>query len=172
MSQQQGINNRRQNYENLKVLSERAMALFAASRPGTSYLDVQRAQQNLLNAENSLIDSINQYQNSLDNFKIALGMPVEADLEIVPVELAGEPAGSRQYGCGGTGDEVSPGSADGARPDRGCPARREERQERAAAGCEADRRGPGMATCPATSGIAIVTRFVELLGGGYGGLAH
>lgn len=85
--QQQSITNRRQNYQNLKILSERAMALFAASRPGTSYLDVQRAQQNLLNAENSLIDSVNQYQSSLDSFKIALGMPIDAELEIVPVEM-------------------------------------------------------------------------------------
>ena len=50
VTQQQGINNRRVSYENNKVLSDRAMELYAASRPGSSYLDVQRAQQSLLNA--------------------------------------------------------------------------------------------------------------------------
>lgn len=85
VSQQQGIRNRRQSYENLKVLAERSMELFAASKLG--FLDVQRAQQNLLQSENELIDSINQYQASLDSFKIVLGMPVEADLDIVSVEL-------------------------------------------------------------------------------------
>lgn len=91
VTQQQGINNRRVSYDNSMILSNRAMELFAASRPGTSYLDVQRAQQSLLNAESSLIDSVTVYQNSLDNFKIVLGMPVEADLEIVPVELQVNP---------------------------------------------------------------------------------
>ena len=85
VSQQQAIRNRRQNYANLKMLSERSLALYAASK--LSMLDVQRALQNQLNAENSLIDAVNQYQNSLDNFKILLGMPVEADLDIVPIEL-------------------------------------------------------------------------------------
>lgn len=91
VTQQQGINNRRVSYENNRVLSERAMELFGASRPGSSYLDVQRAQQSLLNAESSLIDAVTLYQGSLDNFKIVLGMPVEADLEIVPVELQVNP---------------------------------------------------------------------------------
>ena len=86
VSQQQQIDNRRQNYENLKILSERSLAMFnAGSR--VSFLDVQRARQNLLNAENSLVDSINVYQSTLDSFKITIGMPVDADLEIVPIEL-------------------------------------------------------------------------------------
>ena len=85
VSQQQGIKNRRQNYVNLKLLSERSISLYAASR--LKFLDVQRALQNQLTAEAQLIDSINAYQASLDSFKITLGMSVQADLEIIAVEL-------------------------------------------------------------------------------------
>lgn len=85
VNQQQAINNRQQNYQNLKLLSERSLALYAAGR--LRFLDVQRALQNQLNAENSLIDSINNYQASLDSFKILVGMPVQADMRIIPVAL-------------------------------------------------------------------------------------
>jgi outer membrane protein TolC len=83
--QQQGINNRRQSYQFLRLLADRAAELFATGRVGL--LEWQRAQQNYLNAENSLIDAINQYEASMDNFKITIGMPVRADLDITPVEL-------------------------------------------------------------------------------------
>lgn len=85
VSQQQGIANRRKNYEDLKELSTRALTLFDAGR--MQFLDVQRALQNQLTAESNLIDAINSYQASLDSFKVSLGMSVRADLEIVPIAL-------------------------------------------------------------------------------------
>lgn len=85
VSAQQAIANRRQNYSSLYLLTERSMAMYAAGR--MQFLDVQRARQNLLNAENSLVDSINVYEASLDSFKIVLGMPVIEDLDVVAVEL-------------------------------------------------------------------------------------
>ena len=50
-------------------------------------LELQRALQNQLNAENSLVDAVNAFQTTLDDFKITLGMPVRADLQIIAVEL-------------------------------------------------------------------------------------
>lgn len=92
VAQQQSIKNRRQNYVNLRLLTERSAALYAAGR--LSYIDVQRAQQNLLSSESSLIDSVNGYQASVDNFKISLGMPIEADLDIIGVEMQVTPPDS------------------------------------------------------------------------------
>jgi outer membrane protein TolC len=65
------------------------LALYGAGR--LSFLDVQRSLQNQLNAENSLIDAVNQYQNQVDDFKVTLGMPVGGDLEITPIELQVNP---------------------------------------------------------------------------------
>jgi hypothetical protein len=85
ISQQQGIGNRRRSYENLRVLTERTQAMYEAGK--LSYVDVQRSLQNQLAAENQLIIAINDYQTALDDFKITLGMDVQGELEVAPVEL-------------------------------------------------------------------------------------
>ena len=85
LSRQQSVRNRRLNYENLSVLTERTRALFGAGR--ISFLEVQRSEQALLQAEQGVIRAREQYQNALDSFKILLGMPVEEELAIVPVSL-------------------------------------------------------------------------------------
>lgn len=85
LAQQQAIANRKQNYDTLSALLERARALFAGQR--LSALDVQRAEQSLLSGENTLINAQLVYANSLDDFKIALGMNVNDALDVVPVEL-------------------------------------------------------------------------------------
>ena len=85
LARQQAVRNRQLNYDNLAVLTERTRALFAAGK--ISFLEVQRSEQALLQAENSVIAAREQYQNSLDQFKIALGMPVEEELAIIPVAL-------------------------------------------------------------------------------------
>jgi outer membrane protein TolC len=71
----------------LEILLERARAVFAAGRVGFSYLEVQRAEQNLLFAENAVLEAQESYLNALDRFKIVLGMPVTDELDVVAVEL-------------------------------------------------------------------------------------
>lgn len=85
LTQQQAVNNRRLNYTNLATLTERTEALYEAGR--LNFLEVQRALQGQLSAENSLIDAQDSYRNALDNFKLVIGMPVDKNLEIVPTAL-------------------------------------------------------------------------------------
>lgn len=82
---QQSVSNRRQNVANLTTLLERTQALFDAGH--LNFLEVQRSEQALLQGENDLSDSLANYQGSVDNFKLILGMPVEEDLDAMPSEL-------------------------------------------------------------------------------------
>lgn len=86
VNQQQQIANRVRNYRNLRQLTQRTQALYEAGK--LSFLDVQRSLQNQLSSENDLIAAISGYQSTLDDFKIVLGMDVEAELEVVAMELA------------------------------------------------------------------------------------
>jgi hypothetical protein len=81
----QSVNNRRANYENTQTIETQTEALFTANR--ISFLEVQRSRQALLQAETSLISAQTVFDNAVDDFKLVLGMPVEQDLEIVPVAL-------------------------------------------------------------------------------------
>lgn len=85
LTQYSSLRNRFTNYRNLLSLVERTEALFAAGR--VTALEVQRAQQSLLNAEDQLNDSQLALQTSLDNFKIFIGMPVTQALEIASIEV-------------------------------------------------------------------------------------
>ncbi|MCC7349579.1 MAG: TolC family protein [Phycisphaerales bacterium] len=86
LTQQQGLSNRRLNYRNLASLTERTQALYEAGK--ISFLEVQRSLQALLTAESSLVDAQESYQSAIDRFKIALGMPIDQELEVIPVELS------------------------------------------------------------------------------------
>ncbi len=85
LTQQQGIINRRMDYASRSDLAERTQALYAAGR--ISFLQVQLALQALYSAENALLNAQESYQSAVDDFKLVLGMPVEEDLDILPVEL-------------------------------------------------------------------------------------
>ena len=85
LARQQAVRNRQLNYDNLAVLTERTRALFGAGR--ISFLEVQRSEQALLQAEDRVMQAREQYLNSLDAFKVLLGMPVSEQLAIVPVAL-------------------------------------------------------------------------------------
>jgi len=85
LAQQQSVNNRLLNLSNLTALTERTEALYAAGR--IRFLDVQRALQAQLSAESSLVDAETAYQSALDDFKVALGMPVEEPVDVIPVLL-------------------------------------------------------------------------------------
>jgi len=63
-------------------------------------LDVQRAEQNVLAAQNAEVDAVEAYQAALDRFKILIGMPMETAIDVpFPAELtavAGEVSLGRQ----------------------------------------------------------------------------
>jgi outer membrane protein TolC len=84
---QQSIVNRRVTYISAARLTEQSYAMYAAGRPNTNFLSVQRAQQQQFRAENDIIRAEDNYQSALDDFKVTLGMPVEQPLDIVPIAL-------------------------------------------------------------------------------------
>lgn len=83
--QQQQIRNRYINYRNARDLTERSAALYAAGR--FNVLELQRSLQSLLRAEDAINDAVEGYANAVDNFKLLLGMPMEQELDVVPVEV-------------------------------------------------------------------------------------
>ena len=91
----QAVNNRRVNVVNSVSLLDRTRAIYSANlgagggggRLKLSFLEVQRSEQQLLDAQNSLTDSQENYLNALDNFKIRIGMDAREDIDIVPVAL-------------------------------------------------------------------------------------
>lgn len=82
---QTSVLDRRLNYASFQTLTERSRALYTAGR--IAFLELQRSLQELLNAENAVIDSQETYFAAVDDFKLLLGMPIEQQLEVVPVEL-------------------------------------------------------------------------------------
>jgi outer membrane protein TolC len=85
VSRQQRIINRYLNYMRFVELTERTAALFAAGR--ITALEVQRSLQSQLQAEDALNSALEGYASDIDNFKIALGMPMEEELVIVPSDV-------------------------------------------------------------------------------------
>ena len=85
LADQQSITDRRQNLESGRALTQRSRDMYIAGR--LNYLEVQRALQEQLTAQNDLVDAEAAYQRSLDNFKLLLGMPVEQPLNVVSYEL-------------------------------------------------------------------------------------
>jgi hypothetical protein len=65
--------------------SERAKALNEAGR--VDILEVQRAEQNLLQSQNDVVREETRFKNLLDQFKIRIGMPVEEPLELVDQDV-------------------------------------------------------------------------------------
>lgn len=86
LRQQAGMANQHKQLENLQRLAERMQALALAGRQ--PYFEVQRAQQEVLFARNSLLDAQVAYATALDLFKILIGLPVSVPVEILPSELA------------------------------------------------------------------------------------
>jgi outer membrane protein TolC len=82
---QQSVLDRRINYQQFVQLTERARALYQAGR--ITFLELQRSLQEVLTAEDSLIDAQEQYYTTQDEFKLLLGMPTDQNVQIVPVEL-------------------------------------------------------------------------------------
>ncbi|MEA2709261.1 MAG: hypothetical protein QOF78_1862 [Phycisphaerales bacterium] len=85
LADQQSISDRRGNLVTLQQLTARSQALYANGR--ANFIDVQRALQEQLQAENQLINAQARYRSSIDNFKLLLGMAVDEPLDVVPQEL-------------------------------------------------------------------------------------
>ncbi|HTL30178.1 MAG TPA: TolC family protein, partial [Tepidisphaeraceae bacterium] len=81
------INNQRVQYEQAVQLVERNLELFAAGGGRVTYLAVQQSLTQQVSAEADLISAQQSLEAALDNFKLLIGMPVDEDLMIVPVEL-------------------------------------------------------------------------------------
>ena len=82
---QKRVLNRRVNYTNLLTLTQQTESLYSAGR--INFLGVQLALQAQLFAENDLVAGQAQYQQSIDNFKLVLGMPIADNLDVVAEEL-------------------------------------------------------------------------------------
>ncbi len=85
LARQQSLANRRLFLRNTQSLLEQARALFSAGR--VTFLEVQRSEQSLLGGQNELLNAQQDYEDALDNFKVNLGMPIEEEFEVVPVQL-------------------------------------------------------------------------------------
>lgn len=85
LTQQQQIRNRYLRYQNYVELVNRSEALFRAGRIAS--LEVQRAQQEVLRSEDQVNRALESYENALDNFKLRIGMPMDAALQIVSVQV-------------------------------------------------------------------------------------
>ena len=85
LNQQQSVLARRVNYASFMTLTERSRALYATGR--VAYIELQRALQEQLTAETQLISAQENYNSTLNNFKLLLGMPTDQPLDIVAVEL-------------------------------------------------------------------------------------
>lgn len=85
LTAQQRVINRRANYRNLSLLLERSQALYEAGR--LNFLQVQTSGASLYRAEAALVQAEAQLENTLDNFKLLIGMPIEDDLLVVPSVL-------------------------------------------------------------------------------------
>lgn len=97
LSEKQVVENTKRDYELSIFLRRRAEARFDIGE--VSALDKFRAQQQELEAKNALITRQQEYDSRLDEFKIALGMPLEARIDVqdewpamVPVRLKGPSA--------------------------------------------------------------------------------
>ncbi|MEO0478969.1 MAG: TolC family protein [Planctomycetota bacterium] len=80
LNQQRNLEAVRKNLESLQKNAARATAEFDAEILDLNSLG--RAQQSVLSAENSLINSIQGLQSSLDAFKFTLGLPIGTEIEL------------------------------------------------------------------------------------------
>jgi len=78
--------NNYQGYQAFQRSVERERALFDASR--TTQTALGRIEQSLLNAENAWVDSIRNYRQALDQYKILLGLSTDANVVLDDTELA------------------------------------------------------------------------------------
>lgn len=79
------VENTAENYRSLIAQTRRARRLAEAAR--LPEIQVDQARQNELSARNRWISARQDYQASLDSFKLTLGLPTDADIRLDPAEL-------------------------------------------------------------------------------------
>ncbi|HAI14607.1 MAG TPA: hypothetical protein DCM28_23070 [Phycisphaerales bacterium] len=79
------IKNRERQLKSFEWLSDRMQALAGAGRQAN--IEIPRAEQQVLFAKNSLINSQESYDAALDALKLQIGMPMNQALIIKPIEL-------------------------------------------------------------------------------------
>ena len=82
------LQNHRNSGDNVKRLEQnysRAEMMFKAGR--MDRIQTDQAKTDLLNARQTMITTMQSYQNALDNFKISLGLPPETPVELRDEEL-------------------------------------------------------------------------------------
>src|SRR5690606_34309189 len=82
----QQIINADESIEGFDELARRSRAFWRTGK--VTILDVQRAEQDQLNATNELIDAVERYRNALDQFKIRIGMPTGEKITVALPETA------------------------------------------------------------------------------------
>jgi len=73
------------NYESLKLSREQIQELYDANRK--TIVDLGRAKQSEFSADAQRVSSKNRLQTSLDSFKLTLGLPITANIELDATEL-------------------------------------------------------------------------------------
>jgi outer membrane protein TolC len=85
LSQMDQVQNAAENYKNLITSYNRTSALAKSGR--ATAVEVNQALQQELNAETRWVIAKANYQNQLDNFKIMIGLPADADVELDRADL-------------------------------------------------------------------------------------
>ncbi len=85
LQQADRVRNALANLQSLTRSRERIEALAEAGR--TPQFQVDQAEQDELRAKNRWISQVQSYETSLDRFKLQLGLPVDADLQLEQSEL-------------------------------------------------------------------------------------
>ena len=85
LRQQDVLRNAKENYERLKLGAQRAERLADAGRLPKIQLD--QARQDVLRARNSWVSAQQAYANQMDAFKVSMGLPPDARIELDRLEL-------------------------------------------------------------------------------------
>jgi outer membrane protein TolC len=85
LEQRDAVRNNYLSYTTFQTSAERDRALVAEGRKRRS--DLGRVTQAELNAENSWTNTVRQYRQSMDRFKITLGLPVDTPIVLDDAEL-------------------------------------------------------------------------------------
>lgn len=85
LQRRDAVTNAKNNYDTQVDSKRRLEELGKAGRVAS--FDVDEAEQSMLNAENSWVTAQQGYQQALDQFKIRLALPTDADMELDPNEL-------------------------------------------------------------------------------------
>ncbi|NQT52639.1 TolC family protein [bacterium] len=85
LQQRDTVINGWENYKQVRQLRQRSSEMAQAGR--RAEFEVDQARQNELRARDSWVRALQQYQEQLDEFKITLGLPTEAAIELDPAEI-------------------------------------------------------------------------------------